>query len=175
MCSVRPEQDSAKRSAEGKEPVRHPPADRTGRPPDEIGNDDPHLLGKERGADELVALQVGLQGGLSEESRAGSPNEVRRDSDQPIERRCGKGLFEAPDPPGRSGWVDWSPGRVGALECERTRTFGSHAHSAHGLLSLAGPLLGTLRRRSTSASRLNRPDPRKATTKARPASARLSW
>ncbi len=37
------------------------------------------------------------------------------------------------------------------------------------------PPLCPKRSRSTSASRLNRPDPRKATTKARPASARFSW
>lgn len=68
MCAVRPEQDATERSAEREEPVPHPPADRTGRPPDEIGTHDPHLLGGERWADELVALQAALRGGPSEES-----------------------------------------------------------------------------------------------------------
>ncbi len=193
MCAVRPEQDTAERSAERKEPVPHPSADRTGRPSDEIGDDDPHLLGEERRADELVGLEVALQGGLSEERGARGPDEVRRDpesADRSGERRESLPAAGAPyhgEPrrvarrprPDRSScaWLE-----SGISSSSRRGSSVPTDDSAHGLLWLSellactrGTVVEPQRRRSISASRLNRPDPRKATTKARPASARFSW
>jgi hypothetical protein len=78
------EQHTAERAAEREEPVIHPAADRARRAPNEIGNDHPHLFGKEGCPDQAVRPQDGLQGCLCKERGAGSSNEIRSDPDQPL-------------------------------------------------------------------------------------------
>jgi len=54
------EQHTAERATEREEPVIHPAADRARRAPNEIGNDHPHLFGKEGSPNQAVRPQDGL-------------------------------------------------------------------------------------------------------------------
>jgi hypothetical protein len=73
------------RAAESEDPVAQSTAYGAGRPPDEVGDDNPHLLQEERAADESVGQEVALQGGLREEGGTRRAHEVGCDPDRPID------------------------------------------------------------------------------------------
>jgi hypothetical protein len=143
MGPDRTEQDTAKGSAEGKEPIAPPPAHRARRAPDQVRRDHPHLLGEEDYAQRTMLLQVAPQGGLREEGGAGGSDEVQRDPDVPVRPR--RPVCPQSTPPAGGRRRDRS--RFVASQISMTRSWQRTSARRHNYSQTT--------RRSMSASRLN--------------------